>query len=100
MSVEKMLFELGWSGVPPLTTLAEICLAYIRAGGDTAAVVRRIDGVIGEDGDGTGDCIRAIGIFLDEAQRSGCAESLCRPGTRDALEVLDALGRLRGAGSE
>ena len=95
VSVEKMLFELGWSGVSPLTVMAEISLAYITAGLDTATIVGRIDGVIGEDGNGAEDCLRVIGIFLDEAQRSGRLECLRRPGTRDTAEVLDALARLR-----
>jgi len=105
VSVEKMLFLLGWSGVSPLTTLAEISLAYISAGLDTAAVVRRVDGVmVGVVGVGessvTEDCVRVIGVFLDEAQRSGRIECLRRPGTREPQEVLDALARLRGDDGE
>jgi len=105
VSVEKLLFELGWSGVSPLTTLAEISLAFITAGLDTAAVVRRVDGVmVGAVGVGkssvTDDCVRVIGVFLDEALRSGRLECLRRPGTRDTVDVLDALARLRGDGGE
>ena len=99
-SVEKRLFELGWSGVPLLTVMGEISLAYITAGLDTAAVVRRVDGVIGEDGDGAEYCVRVIGVFLDEAERSGRVACLRRPGTRDTVEVLDALARLRGDDQE
>ncbi len=100
VSIERRLFDLGWSGVPPVTVMAEISLAYISAGLDTAAVVRHVDGVIGKDGDGSEDCIRVIGIFLDAAQRSGNIECLRRPGTRDTAEVLDALARLRGDGGQ
>jgi hypothetical protein len=89
------LADLGWNGVPLLTAMAEISLAYISAGLDTAAVVRHVDGVIGDDGDGAEDCVRVIGIFLDEARRSGRIECLRRPGTRNATEVLDAMARLR-----
>lgn len=98
VSIEKRLFDLGWSGVPPVTVMAEISLAYISAGLDTAAVVRHVDGAVGKDGDE--DCIRVIGIFLDAAQRSGNIECLRRPGTRDTAEVLDALARLSGDGGE
>ncbi len=59
-----------------------------------------VDGVIGDDGDCTDDCIQVIGIFLDEAQRSGRIECLRRPGTRDTTEVLDAMARLREDGGE
>ena len=100
VSVEKMLFDLGWSGVFPLTTLAEISLAFISAGLDTTAVVRHIDGVIGDDGDCTDDCIQVIGVFLEEARRAGRIECLRRPGTRDTAQVLDAMARLRADGGE
>ena len=96
VSVERRLSDLGWTGVPLLTVMAEISLAYITAGLDTAAVGRRVDGVIGGDGDGTEDCVRVIGVFLDEAWRSGSVECLRRPGTRNTVEVLEALARLRG----
>lgn len=100
VSVERRLSDLGWSGVPPLTVMAEISLAYITAGLDTATVVRRVDSVVGDDGDGAEDCVRVIGIFLEEAQRSGRIECLRRPGTRNTFEVLDALARLRGDAPE
>ena len=102
VSVEKMLFLLGWSGVSPLTAMAEISLAYISAGLDTGSVMRRVDGVMVGVGESsvTEDCVRVIGIFLDAASRSGRLECLRRPGTREPLEVLDALARLRGNGPE
>lgn len=99
VSIEKRLFELGWSGVPLLTVMAEISLAYITAGLDTAAVVRRLNGVIGE-ASGMEDCVCVIGVFLDEAQRTGQIGLLGRPGSREPLEVLDALARLRGDAPE
>ena len=95
VSVEKRLADLGWNGVPLLTAMAEISLAYISAGLNTAAVVRRLNGVIGE-ASGMDDCVRVIGVFLDEAQRSGQIGLLGRPGSREPLEVLDALARLHG----
>lgn len=97
--VERRLADLGWSGVPLLTVTAEMLWLYVAAGLDTGSVVRRVD-VIGEGGDGMDDCVRVIGIFLDEALRSGRLDCLHRPGTREPLEVLDALARLRGAGGE
>ncbi len=104
VSVERRLTDLGWSGVPLPTVLAEMLWLFVTAGLETAEVVRRMDGLIGDVGDdvgdGTGDCIRAIGIFLDTAERSGNIECLCRPGTRELLKVLDALARWRGAGGE
>jgi len=100
VSVERRLADLGWSGVPLLTVTAEMLWLFVTAGLDTAVVSRRVDGVVGEDGDVEDDCVRVIGIFLDEAERSGNTECLRRPGTREPLAVLDALARLRGAGPE
>ena len=98
VSLERRLADLGWNGVPLPTVMAEMLWLFVTAGLDCSAVLRRLDGVIGEDGDGMEDCRRAIGALLDEAH--GQIGLLRRPGSREPLEVLDALARLRGDDGE
>ena len=90
-TLERYLYEEGWSGVDLQVVMIEVALAYLIARLDGAPVRRHLDGIVGDDTPSMEECQRVLLSLFVEADRVGLVRLLARPGSRDADDVILAL---------